>query len=81
LEAGHYGKSSLGSRPNDLEAGHYGKSSLGSRPKDLEAGHYGKSSLGSRPKDSLPLCPPQISHGLTWDRTLAAAVGCFPLTS
>jgi hypothetical protein len=29
----------------------------------------------------VPLCPPQISHDLTWTRTLAAAVGSRWLTS
>jgi hypothetical protein len=28
-----------------------------------------------------PLCPPQIPHDLTWDRTRAAAVGNLRLTA
>jgi hypothetical protein len=30
---------------------------------------------------SVPLCPPQIPHDLTWDRTRAAAVGSRRLTA
>jgi hypothetical protein len=30
---------------------------------------------------SVPLCPPQIPHDLTWDRTQAAAVGSQRLTA
>jgi hypothetical protein len=29
----------------------------------------------------VPLCPPQIPHDLTWDRTRAAAVGSQRLTA
>jgi hypothetical protein len=29
--------------------------------------------LGEKPVP-VPLCPPQVSHGLTWDRTQASAV-------
>jgi hypothetical protein len=29
----------------------------------------------------VPLCPPQIPHELTWDRTRAAAVGSRRLTA
>jgi hypothetical protein len=29
----------------------------------------------------VPLCPPQIAHDLTWDRTRAAAVGSQRLTA
>jgi hypothetical protein len=29
----------------------------------------------------VPLCPPQIPHDLTWDRTRAAAVGIQRLTA
>jgi hypothetical protein len=36
--------------------------------------------LGEKPVP-VPLCPPQIPHGLTWDRTLASAVGGRRLTA
>jgi hypothetical protein len=36
--------------------------------------------LGEKPV-SVPLCPPQILHGLTRDRTLASAVGGRLLTA
>jgi hypothetical protein len=36
--------------------------------------------LGEKPV-LLPLCPPQISHGLTWDRTRASAVRGRRLTA
>jgi hypothetical protein len=29
----------------------------------------------------VPLCPPQIPHGLTWDQTRSAAVGSQRLTA
>jgi hypothetical protein len=29
----------------------------------------------------VPLCPPQIPHDLTWDRTRAAAMGSQRLTA
>jgi hypothetical protein len=29
----------------------------------------------------VPLCPPQISHGLTWDRTRVSAVRVWRLTA
>jgi hypothetical protein len=29
----------------------------------------------------MPLCPPQIPHDLTWDRSLAASVGSRRLTA
>ena len=32
--------------------------------------------LGGKKPASVPLCPPQISHGLTWDRIQASAVRC-----
>jgi hypothetical protein len=32
-------------------------------------------------KKSAPVCPPQIPHGLTWDRTRAAAMGSRRLTA
>jgi hypothetical protein len=36
--------------------------------------------LGEKPVP-VPLCPPQIPHGLTRDRTLASAVGGRRLTA
>jgi hypothetical protein len=36
--------------------------------------------LGERPVP-VPLCPPQMPHGLTWDRTRASAVGGRRLTA
>jgi hypothetical protein len=39
----------------------------------------GNRSTGRKPAP-VPLCPPQIPHDLTWDRTRAAAVGNQRLT-
>jgi hypothetical protein len=40
----------------------------------------GNRSIRRKPA-SVPLCPPQIPHDLTWDRTRAAAVGSQRLTA
>jgi hypothetical protein len=41
----------------------------------------GRGNRSTRRKPApVPLCPPQIPHDLTWDRTRAAAVGCRRLT-
>jgi hypothetical protein len=40
----------------------------------------GSRSTGRKPAP-VPLCPPQIPHDLTWDRTRAAAVGSQRLTA
>ena len=36
--------------------------------------------LGEKPA-TVPIFPPQIPRGLSWDRTLASAVGRRPLTA
>jgi len=36
--------------------------------------------LGEKPV-AVSLCPPQISHGLNWDRTHASALRCRRLTA
>jgi hypothetical protein len=42
----------------------------------------GKGSRSTRRKPApVPLCPPQIPHDLTWDRTRAVAVGSQRLTA
>jgi hypothetical protein len=42
----------------------------------------GRGNQSTRRKPApVPLCPPQIPHGLTWDRTRAAAVGSQRLTA
>jgi hypothetical protein len=40
----------------------------------------GKPKYSEKPA-SVPLCPPQMPHHLTWARTLAAAVGSRRLTN
>jgi hypothetical protein len=40
----------------------------------------GNRSIGRKPAP-VPLCPPQIPHDLTWDRTRTAAVGSQRLTA
>jgi hypothetical protein len=42
----------------------------------------GRGNRSTRRKPApMPLCPPQIPHDLTWDRTRAAAVGSQRLTA
>jgi hypothetical protein len=42
----------------------------------------GRGSRSTRSKPApVPLCPPQIPHDLTWNRTRAAAVGSQRLTA
>jgi hypothetical protein len=42
----------------------------------------GRGNRSTRRKPApVPLCPPQIPHGLTWDRTRAATVGSQRLTA
>jgi hypothetical protein len=42
----------------------------------------GRGNQSTRRKPApMPLCPPQISHDLTWDRIRAAAVGSRQLTA
>jgi hypothetical protein len=42
----------------------------------------GRGNRSTRRKPApVPLCPPQIPHDLTWDRTQAAAVGSQRLTA
>jgi hypothetical protein len=42
----------------------------------------GRGNRSTRRKTTpVPLCPPQIPHDLTWDRTRAAAVGSRRLTA
>jgi hypothetical protein len=42
----------------------------------------GRANRSTRRKPApVPLCPPQIPHDLTWDRTRAAAVGSQRLTA
>jgi hypothetical protein len=42
----------------------------------------GRGNRSTRRKPApVPLCPPQIPHNLTWDRTRAAAVGSRRLTA
>jgi hypothetical protein len=42
----------------------------------------GRGNRSNRRKSApVPLCPPQIPHDLTWDRTRAAAVGSQRLTA
>jgi hypothetical protein len=41
---------------------------------------WGNRSTRGKPAP-VPLCPPQIPHDLTWDRTRAAAVGSQRLTA
>jgi hypothetical protein len=42
----------------------------------------GRGNRSTRRKPApVPLCPPQIPHDLTWDRTRAAAVGNQRLTA
>jgi hypothetical protein len=42
----------------------------------------GRGNRSTRKKPApVPLCPPQIPHNLTWDRTRAAAVGSQRLTA
>jgi hypothetical protein len=41
----------------------------------------GKPKYSEKTCPSVPLCPPQIPHDLTWDRTRAAAVGSQRLTA
>jgi hypothetical protein len=42
----------------------------------------GRGNRNSRRKPaSLPLCPPQVPHNLTWARTRAAAIGSRRLTA
>jgi hypothetical protein len=42
----------------------------------------GRGNRSTRRKPApVPLCPPQIPHDLTWDRTRAAAVGSQLLTA
>jgi hypothetical protein len=42
----------------------------------------GRGNRSTRRKPApVPLCPPQIPHDLTWDRTRAAAVGSQRLTA
>jgi hypothetical protein len=51
------------------------------RTIDDECGAVGGMRIGRKNRSTrrkpapVPLCPPQIPHDLTWDRTLAAAVG------
>jgi hypothetical protein len=47
----------------------------------VELNWHGKTEvLGEKPVP-VPLCPPQIPHGLTWDQTGASAVGGRRLTA
>jgi hypothetical protein len=54
---------------------------------DDECGAVGGMRIGTGNRSTLikltpaPLCPPQIPHDLTWDRTRAAAVGSQRLTA
>jgi hypothetical protein len=42
----------------------------------------GRGNRSTRRKPApVPLCPPQIPHDMTWDRTRAAAVGSRRLTA
>jgi hypothetical protein len=46
------------------------------------SGMLGKGNLSAQRKPaSVPLCPPQIPHDLTWARTRAAAVGTPQLST
>jgi hypothetical protein len=54
------------------------------RPDDDDCGSVGgmnisRGNRSTRRKHApVPLCPPQIPHTLTWDRTRAAAMGTAP---
>jgi hypothetical protein len=59
------------------------------RPRmiDDECGAFGGMRIGRGKRNTrrkpipVPLCPPQIPHDLTWDRTRATAVGSRLLTA
>jgi hypothetical protein len=56
------------------------------QPRMIDGDDYGavggmRIGRGNRKPAPVPLCPPQIPHDLTWDRTQAATVGSQQLTA